>query len=158
MVEKLREALAGFPRISRNDIEFGVDLIDDDDPESSPGDKLGCYYVVSKRKEEAFWLHEIPSSFVCDGTELKILSREHFGRIPLQAEKRVLTLPLVRIWRENGLLVSISTACIDDALADRPSGTMSICFLTAVSFPRRRLQICELSSRIRCSVSSPWLA
>lgn len=54
-------------------------MTDDEEADAKPGDKLGCYYVVDKEREEAFWLHPVPASFFCDGAELKIISREHMG-------------------------------------------------------------------------------
>lgn len=81
MVDKLRDALAAHPQLSRRDIEFGLDLIDDEDEDAKPGDKLGCYYVVDKGTEEAFWLHEVESNFFCDNADLKLISREHLGKI-----------------------------------------------------------------------------
>ncbi|KAM5534001.1 hypothetical protein V8D89_012321 [Ganoderma adspersum] len=79
VVEKIRRELASLPefKLLGKDIEFGVDLVDDDEPGAATGDKLGCYYVVDKTSQEAFWLHEVSSSFYCDGAELKIISCEH---------------------------------------------------------------------------------
>ncbi len=80
MVDKLRIVLAEHPKLSHRNIEFGIDLIDDEDADAKPGDKLGCYYVVDKRKEEAFWLHPVDSNFYCDDADLKIISREHLRK------------------------------------------------------------------------------
>ena len=74
-IDKLETALAEHPKLASRDIEFGIDLTDDEEPDAKPGDKLGCYYVVDKEREEAFWLHPVPASFFCDGAELKIISR-----------------------------------------------------------------------------------
>ena len=79
-VEKIRTKLASFPELSGKDIEFGLDLFDDEEPGAATGDKLGCYYAVDKTSQEAFWLHEVPASFYCDGAELEIISREHLRK------------------------------------------------------------------------------
>ncbi|PIL23470.1 hypothetical protein GSI_14781 [Ganoderma sinense ZZ0214-1] len=79
VVGKLRAALTEHPRLASRDIEFAIDLIDDEEPDANPGDKLGCYYAADKGKEEVFWLHEVHSSFFCDGAEMKVISREHMG-------------------------------------------------------------------------------
>ncbi len=81
VVKKIREALASHPQLSARDIEFGVDLIDDDEPGAEPGDKLGGYYVVDKTSQEAFWLHEVSSNFYCDAAKLNIISREHLRKM-----------------------------------------------------------------------------
>ena len=71
------------------DIEFGIDLMDDNDPGAQPGDKLGCYYGVNQRDKEVFWLHEIDSHFFCDGVELQLISREHLGNTAALGEGRI---------------------------------------------------------------------
>ena len=80
-VEKICTELPSFPELLGKDIEFGLDLLDDEEPGAAAGDKLGCYYAVDKTSQEAFWLHEVPASFYCDGSELEVISREHLGRI-----------------------------------------------------------------------------
>ena len=80
VVKKLRAKLASHPRLTARNVEFGVDLIDDDEADARPGDKLGCYYAVDGTTEEAFWLHEVPLSFYYDGTETKVISREHLRK------------------------------------------------------------------------------
>lgn len=77
VVLKIRNELSAHPQSLLRDIEIGVDLTTDDHEQATPGDMLGCYYVVDKAQEEVFWLHEVPCSFYCDGDELKIISREH---------------------------------------------------------------------------------
>ncbi|PIL23469.1 hypothetical protein GSI_14780 [Ganoderma sinense ZZ0214-1] len=67
------------PQLLGDDVEFGIDLVDDEADDAKPGDKLGCYYAVSLRDEEAFWLHEVGANFFCDNSELQIISREHLG-------------------------------------------------------------------------------
>ena len=79
-VETIRAILPSFPELSGKDIEFGLDLVDDKEPGAATGDKLGCYYAVDKTSQEAFWLHEVPASFHCDGAELEIISREHLRK------------------------------------------------------------------------------
>ena len=71
------------------DVEFGIDLMDDNDPGARPGDKLGCYYAVNQRDNEAFWLHEIDSNFFCDNAELQLISREHLGNTAALGEGRI---------------------------------------------------------------------
>ena len=83
VIRKLRAELASHPQLSNRHIEFGIDLIDDDEPGAVPGDKLGCYYVVDKTTEEVFWLHEVPQSFLCDGAEINIISREHLRKLSI---------------------------------------------------------------------------
>ncbi|PIL23451.1 hypothetical protein GSI_14762 [Ganoderma sinense ZZ0214-1] len=80
VVERIRATLASFTELSGRDIEFGLDLIDDEEPGAAPGDKLGCYYAVDKTNREVFWLHEVGANFYCDGAEMKIISREHLRK------------------------------------------------------------------------------
>ncbi|KAM5534004.1 hypothetical protein V8D89_012324 [Ganoderma adspersum] len=77
VVDKIRAELASFPELSGKDIEFGLDMFEDDEPGTGPGDTLGCYYAVDMTSREVFWLQEVASNFYCDDTELKIISREH---------------------------------------------------------------------------------
>lgn len=74
---------------SCTDIEFGIDLVDDNDPDAHPGDKLGCYYAVNQRDKEVFWLHEVDSHLFCDGAELQLISREHLGNTVALGEGRI---------------------------------------------------------------------
>ena len=80
VVDKIRAELASFPELSGKDLEFGLDLFEDDEPGARPGDKLGCYYAVDMTSREVFWLQEVASNFYCDSAQLKIISREHLRK------------------------------------------------------------------------------
>ncbi|KAM5533359.1 hypothetical protein V8D89_012967, partial [Ganoderma adspersum] len=64
--------------LATDQYEICLDIVSDsDDDEPANGVKLGCYYVCDKNAEEVFWFQKTESSFLYDGLDAKILSREH---------------------------------------------------------------------------------
>ena len=88
--------------ISREDIEIGLELNEDED-----GDTLGCYYIADTRKEDTFWLHPIAASFLSDTDSVKILGKEHLGMYAVNKGFAALERPLLlsRLHHGGGLLV-----------------------------------------------------